>query len=196
MSYREKRGSSGHIDKYTNAMSMDMWLDIYNAPAIDLGDPDAITQRMYDFIDMCKKYEVKPGVGAWCQYLGCTRDEILAWSKGKRTRLDSLLTSASAAVLQKSFGLFEITWENAFLQNEFYSPVTGIFYAKNNFGYKDESETVVKHAQSESGPSVKELQAKYSAAIPESVEAEVISNEKIDKPKPKRKPRLKKGEEE
>lgn len=173
-SNKKRGGNRASIGSYTNDMTMQMWADIFMAPAIDLGDPKAIEQRMFDFMDMCKKYNVKPGVGAWCQYLGCTRDEILAWSKGKRTRLDAVLTSESAAVLQKTFGLFELTWENAFLQNDFYSPVTGIFYAKNNFGYKDESETVVKHAQSQAGPSVKALQEKYAAAIPESVEAQDV----------------------
>lgn len=168
-------GKGGNkISSKTNAISMDMWLEIFNSPSIDLGDAEALTQRMFDFVTMCKKYNVKPGISAWCQYINCTRQEVIDWSKGKRTRLDGILTSESAAVLQKSFGLFEVAWETAFLQNEFYSPATGIFYAKNNFGYKDESETVVKHAQSEQGPDVKKLRAKYAAAIPESVEAQDV----------------------
>lgn len=178
---------SREADSVTNDVSLDMWMEIYNSPAVDLSDADAITQRMMGFVEMCKRYNVRPGVGAWCQYLGCTRDEIIRWQKGRRTRLDSLLTSSSAAALQKSFGLFEVSWETTFLQNGFMSPVTGIFYAKNNFGYKDESETVVKHAESEKGPDVKALQAKYAAAIPESVEAvdvvvETVEPQKLAEP--------------
>lgn len=175
--------NSQQADSATNDVSMDMWLEIYNSPAVDLSSAEAITQRMFDFVEMCKRYNVRPGVGAWCHYLGCTRDEILKWQKGRRTRFDSLLTAESAAALQKSFGLFEISWETTFLQNGFMSPVTGIFYAKNNFGYKDESETVVKHVEGESGPDVKALQEKYAAAIPESVEAEDVVVEPVEEPK-------------
>ena len=163
---------SRQADKLTNDASLDMWMEIYNSPTIDLGDPEAIRERLAQYVAMCKRYNCRPGVGAWCQFLGCTRDEIIAWSRGKHTRLDRILTPASARELQRSFGLFEVSWETTFLQNGFYSPVTGIFYAKNNFGYKDESQTVVKHADSDALPDLKELQEKYSAAIPESIEVD------------------------
>lgn len=175
----ERARKARQVSSMTNDMSLDMWMDIYNAPCIDLGDADAIRQRLQDYVDLCKKYNCRPGVGAWCQYIGCTRDEIINWSKGKRTRLDRLLTPASAVALQRTFGLFEVTWETTFLQNGFSNPVTGIFYAKNNFGYKDESQTVVKHADSERGPDIKALQEKYAAAIPESIEVDATV-EKVD----------------
>ncbi len=84
--------------------------------------------------------------------------------------------------MQKSFGLFEVSWDTTFLQNGFMSPVTGIFYAKNNFGHKDESETVVRHADTSKGPDVKALQEKYAAAIPESVPAEDVVVEPVETP--------------
>ena len=108
------RGSGGkgipnrsrQADKLTNDASLDMGMEIYNSPTIDLGDPGAIRERLSQYVAMCKRYNCRPGVGAWCQFLGCTREEIIAWSKGKHTRLDRILTPASALELQRSFGLF------------------------------------------------------------------------------------------
>ena len=61
------------------------------------------------------------------------------------------------------------------MQNGGYAyPVTGIFLGKNNFGYKDESETLVTHSSERKGPTMAELESKYAQALPEEVPAEDV----------------------
>lgn len=63
------------------------------------------------------------------------------------------------------------------MQNNGYrNPVTGIFLGKNNFGYRDESQTVIKHEDAAQGPTKAELEAKYMAALP----AEDVTIEKVE----------------
>ena len=79
----------------TNDGAIDMWLEMYSWPLIDLSDPDAINQRLAEYLDLCKRYNSKPEVSGWCQTIGTTRIEVLDWSKGKRTRLDDVLTTGA-----------------------------------------------------------------------------------------------------
>lgn len=158
----------------TNDGAIDMWLEMYSWPLIDLSDPDAINQRLAEYLDLCKRYNSKPEVSGWCQTIGTTRIEVLDWSKGKRTRLDDVLTTASAAALSRSLGVFEFAWEYAMQNGGYAYPVTGIFLGKNNFGYKDESETLVTHSSERKGPTMAELESKYAQALPEEVPAEDV----------------------
>ena len=149
----------------TNDGAIDMWLEMYSWPLIDLSDPDAINQRLAEYLDLCKRYNSKPEVSGWCQTIGTTRIEVLDWSKGKRTRLDDVLTTASAAALSRSLGVFEFAWEYAMQNGGYAYPVTGIFLGKNNFGYQDKTEYVLTpNTNSDNDYSADEIRERYIAA--------------------------------
>lgn len=150
---------------------------------VDLTDAEAVQQRIMEYFELCKAYNSKILVSGFAFALGCTRDELINWSNGKTTRLSRVLSSESAQVVQKFLSFLEISWESAFANNGFRSPVTGIFIAKNNFGYKDESTNIVKHEDAEVAPDRAKLAAKYAAALPEQpapVEAQDVIIEPAD----------------
>lgn len=156
--------NSQRPDNQADTIAMNM--ELFDMPSIDIGDPDALRQRWFDYQMLCERYGSKILISGFCSAIGVSRPEILNWSAGKRTRLDNLLSPASAEILKKILQMFEVSWESAMQNNGYRNPVAGIFLGKNNFGYKDESQTIVKHEDAAQGPSKAELEAKYMAALP------------------------------
>lgn len=134
---------------------------------VDLADPEAVQNRILEYFQLCREYNSKVLISGFCYSLGCTREELMRWSNGKRSRLSEVLSTESAQVVQKSLQFLEISWESAFANNGYKSPVTGIFLGKNNFGYADESVSIVRHEEAEASPDRAALAAKYMAALPE-----------------------------
>ena len=149
-------------------------MELYEWPMIDLSDAEAVRQRIHDYYELCEKWDSKLLVSGLCIALGTDRHELQKWSKGKETVLGKRLSYESAQELQKAVKLLETNWEFAFQNGGFTQPVTGIFIAKNNFGYKDESSTVIHHESSKKGLSKKELAEKYSKALPVDAECEDV----------------------
>lgn len=174
-SWNRKIGKENQYAKVpeNNDAGISFTMELMNLPTFDLADPDAFQQRVNDYLLMCKRYESKPLISGLCLAIGSNREEVMNWTKGARNRLSERLSPETAELLQKFLESLEVLWEFSFQNDGYRNPVTGIFVAKNNFGYKDTTESVVRHERSEQGPSRAQLEEKYRAAIP----AEVISVE-------------------
>lgn len=164
----------------TNSASIAMNRELLRWPVIDLSDPEALMQRFDDYMDLCERHGSKPLVSGWCAALDVSRSELVGWSKGAQGRLAKGLSPESSRLLKKILETFEVSWEFAMQNNGYRHPVSGIFLGKNNFGYKDVSETIVSHESAAQGPSRAQLEDKYLAALPQDAPAVVISVEKVD----------------
>lgn len=160
--------------------SIDFLMELSSFGAIDLSDPDAVRQRYVDYLALCKRYKTKPLISGFCRVMGVSRAELIDWSAGKRTALGDKLSPESASLIKNFLEDFEVSWEYAFQNNGYRNPVTGIFLAKNNFGYKDTSETIVSHKVTDSGPTKAQLEAKYMAALPEQAPPKEIKLDKVE----------------
>lgn len=158
-----------------NRDSIELVRELSRWPTIDPSDPEQLWNRFDEFCELCERHNSKILVSGLCMSFGMSRNEVLDWSKGKRTRLDNVLSPESADALKNILKSLEVSWECAMQNDGYRNPVTGIFLGKNNFGYKDESQTIVKHEDAAQGPSKAELEAKYMAALP----AEDVHVEKI-----------------
>jgi hypothetical protein len=158
------------ITPTTNRSSIAFVQEYMSWGPVDLSDPDAMQQRINDYLDLCVKYDTKPLISGLCIVIGSNRQEIMGWSNGANNRLARELSPASASVLQKSLENLEVFWEFAMQNDGYRNPVSGIFIGKNNFAYKDSSETVVRHETAQQGPTRAQLEAKYAAALPEDTE--------------------------
>lgn len=159
-----------------NSETISMIRELIRWPTIDPSDPEQLMQRFEDYCDLCERHDSKILVSGMCQSFGMTRNDVMDWAKGKRTRLDKMLSTESAAVLKNILQSLEVSWESAMQNNGYRNPVTGIFLGKNNFGYRDESQTVIKHEDAAQGPTKAELEAKYMASLP----AEDVTIEKVE----------------
>lgn len=150
----------------TNGDSIDFVMEYMSWPLIDLSDPVAMQTRIEDYLRLCQRYDTKPLISGMCVVIGSNRGEVMRWANGANNRLTRELSPASAHVLQKYLENLEVLWEFAMANDGYRNPVTGIFIGKNNFAYKDSSETVVRHEVAEQGPTRAQLEEKYKAALP------------------------------
>ena len=173
---------NGEVPATTRA-SIEMARRMLFWPEVDLADPQAVMGRYERYLDLCDELGSKVLVSGLCAAFGITRGELMEWSKGARTGFSERLSPESSRVFKKIIDFLEVSWEAAMANDGYRNPVTGIFLGKNNFGYRDESQTVVRHEDSRSGPSVRELQARYgdvaAASLPDppSVPAEDVTIE-------------------
>lgn len=155
----------------TNGRAIDMIMELRQWPLVDLNDAEALQERIWDYYKLCQKYDSKPLLNGLCMVIGCTRTELMRWSRGEEAPFARNLTPDGMNVLKNAVEDMHTYWEFAFQNNGYRNPVTGIFLGKNNFGYKDTTENISVRIDSSQLVNPKVLQSKYADAIP--IEAEV-----------------------
>jgi len=103
---------------------------------------------------------MKPTVMGFCNALRVHRQTIWAWKTGQ-FRADT-----HQAIILEAYDALEALWED-YMMNGKINPVSGIFLAKNNFGYSDKQEYVLTPNTGKEEPiDLEALEAKY-AELPE-----------------------------
>lgn len=130
----------------------------YYEEPIDISDPKQVEQRINDYFQHCMEDDMKPTVMGICNSLGITRATFHEWCSGGR-RADTHVD-----IIRKAKNFLEEMMESYMLNGKI-NPVTGIFLLKNNFGYQDKQEVVLKPSMDlgeETSP--EELKHKYLEA--------------------------------
>lgn len=159
--------------------------ELFMLPTIDMGDPEAVRDRYFELLELSEKYGRAITIEALSMGFDTTREEIIEVSKGERCRLGARLSSASLPIFQKCLNSVAGIWATHMSSGDFKQPVAGIFIGKNNFGYGDVTETVIRHESGQQGPSRAELEAKYQSALPSEtpIDADVEAVYELPKPK-------------
>lgn len=141
--------SAGHTAKFIRH-AMAAW----NLPAIDISDEKQVEERIEWYFNQCAADDVKPGVEGMCNALGITRDTLWRWANGI-TR-----GSTHSDSIKRAYAILRTIWE-ANMQSSTMNPVAGIFIAKNQFGYKDQTELKVATNGEEATIPQEQLEEKY-----------------------------------
>lgn len=129
-------------------------------PPIDISDIEQVKERINWYYKHCFDNDMKPTVAGFCSALKIARQTLLNWKTG------SFRADTHQAVILEAYGLMEELWEN-YMQNGKINPVSGIFLAKNNWGYQDKQEMVVTPNTTVVEPTdAATIEAKY-AELPE-----------------------------
>ena len=123
-------------------------------PPIDISDPEQVRQRISDYLDFCELHDKKPSPIAMASWLGVSRDTLNSWKRGE------CRTETHSDMIKKAMVLMEEIWYDM-MQNGRINPASGIFLAKNMFGYKDVADVVVTPNNPYHGASEAELKQKY-----------------------------------
>ena len=107
-----------------------------NMPPIDISDPKQVEDRLDWYFDHCIRNEMKPTVKGFCNSLGISRVTLMEWRQGNHRK------DTHQAIILKAYDLLEELWEN-YMMNGKINPVSGIFLAKNLWGYRDQQDVVV-----------------------------------------------------
>lgn len=138
-------------------------LAVRNMPAIDTRDPVQVKQRIDDYFALCVAHDMKPTVKGFLNSLRVARSTLWEWKQG------NFRAGTHQQIICDAYDVLEELWEG-YMMNGKINPVSGIFLAKNNFGYSDKQEYVLTpNTGMPEAADPKLIEAKY-AELPDSDE--------------------------
>jgi hypothetical protein len=111
-------------------------LAVRNLPDIDTRDPVQVKQRIDDYFALCAAHDMKPTVKGFLNALRVARSTLWEWKQG------NFRAGTHQQIICEAYDVLEELWEG-YMMNGKINPVSGIFLAKNNFGYSDKQEYVL-----------------------------------------------------
>lgn len=142
-----------------NARFIRFAMAAWDLPPIDISDPEQVKERIGMYFQHCAKNDRKPQIVGMCNWLGINRNTLNEWKNGV-TRADT-----HGDIIKKACSMIEEMWAD-YMQNGKINPASGIFLAKNWFGYKDVADVVVTPNNPYQTASDEELRDKYLTDIP------------------------------
>lgn len=138
------RRNDDDFEKQSNTNILRHSLDISNLVAqggkINKNDPDMVKQRINDYFELCLANDMHPTLGELASALGYDRQTIIRWVNGGT---GSDFNDISKGYIKAAVSMMAGQLEQYMMQNRT-NIVGAIFLAKNNYGYKDQTETVVQ----------------------------------------------------
>lgn len=128
-----------------NTHLINLNLELFNLPSIDLHDVTQVQQRLGEYFEIYSRYDTKPTVVGMAMALGMNRQTLSAIAHDKPVGGMGNFTALPQDVtdsIKKAYNFMENLWES-YMSTGKINPVSGIFLAKNNFGYRDQTETVI-----------------------------------------------------
>ena len=108
----------------------------WDLPPIDISDPQQVKERIGMYFQHCAKNDRKPQIVGMCNWLGISRQALNEWKNGDAR------AATHGDIIKKAYTMIEEMWAD-YMQNGKINPASGIFLAKNWFGYKDVADVVV-----------------------------------------------------
>lgn len=162
-------GMNGYnLEPGDNTKILNVNLELFNMPNIDLESVDEVAQRLSDFFALYARADLKPTVAGMAMALN-GRSRQWLWSVTHDQPLggrgnESTLPPSVTDLIKKAYILMENQWE-AYMMAGKLNPVTGIFLGKNNFGYQDKTEYVLTpNTNIDNDYSADEIRERYIAA--------------------------------
>lgn len=139
-------------------------LEVMMLPKVNLQDPEAVRDRIRQYFEILAKYDSRPTISGFSMAFGMDRFRMhqVIYNTNSNTRVTFYKTvpEESRAVLREVYQFMETMWEDYMLTGKI-NPVTGIFLAKNNFGYRDQTEHVITPNQQQEGPNADQIRRRY-----------------------------------
>lgn len=137
-------GDNGlQLEKGDNTKYLMVSIELANLPNIDLKDPVQVQERITEYFMIHARADMKPTVaGLGLALNGMDRRRLWEIKTGNKTSSTPDLPTLTEDAIKKAYKMLENQWEN-YMNNGKINPVSGIFLAKNNFGYQDKTEYVV-----------------------------------------------------
>lgn len=126
----------------------------WDLPPIDISDPQQVRDRLTQYFDYCAQNDRKPQIVGMANWLGVHRDTLNEWKRGIRRK------DTHNDIVQKALAMLEEMWAD-YMQNGKINPASGIFLAKNWFGYKDVQDVVVTPQSPYESGSAEEVAQRY-----------------------------------
>lgn len=136
-------------------------LALVRLPKVDMSDEKQVSNRVYEYFEICEQNDMKPSVTGLALALDVDRKYLWQLREGSRGK-----NPAVADTLKRAMTLLDNQMVD-YMQNGKINPVSGIFLMKNNFGYADKQEVVVTPNNPLDGDKdVAALEEQYKASVP------------------------------
>lgn len=148
-----------------NARRVRIARELMSKDRVDLTSVDAVSDRFLWYLDVCEKYDDRPTVEGFALATGYSRVHLYKVLHGeyKSVPLDVINS------LKRVWDMLN-QMMTQYMVDGHLNPVTAIFLLKNNFSYKDQTETViVKKDPYESG-NPEDIARKYLAGMAPALE--------------------------
>ena len=129
-----EEGTNRKVLKHSNDVSA------LSIEPVDVQNPDEVQDRIRHYFELCMDNDMKPTIPELGMAFGHNRDWVLRIVQGRNSTLNDI----SVGYFQAAYNMINGQLEQYMLNGDT-NVVAGIFIAKNNFGYKDQQETVVAH---------------------------------------------------
>lgn len=138
-----------------------------NLPPIDISDPVQVENRINEYLDFCEEQDKKPSMVDLSLWLGVNRDTLKSWKRGE------FRSSTHKQLIERYVTLLEAQWTD-YMMNGKVNPASGIFIAKNLFGYRDTQEVVIEpKTPLGEETDTKQLEDKYAESVIDTTGTEV-----------------------
>lgn len=139
-------GMNGYnLEPGDNTKLLSLNIELFNMPDISIRDAEQVSKRMSDYFALYARYDMKPTVAGMAIALGIDRRTLLGivndYALGGAGNMSTLPRDATQ-IIKKAYRFIENLWES-YMNSGKINPVSGIFLAKNNYGYRDQTEYVV-----------------------------------------------------
>lgn len=160
-----------HTNPGDNAKYIRHSLTLVKLPKVDMSDEKQVSNRIFEYFEICEQNDMKPSVTGLALALDVDRRYLWELREGKRGK-----NPAVADTLKRAMTLLDNQMVD-YMQNGKINPVSGIFLMKNNFGYADKQEVVVTpNNPLEGEKDVAALEEQYQASVPVEAEGKVIED--------------------
>ena len=131
----------------------------WDLPPIDISDPEQVRDRLEMYFRHCADNDKKPQIVGMCNWLGISRDTLNMWMRGETRR------ATHTDIIKKAVSYIEEMWAD-YMQSGKLNPASGIFLAKNWYGYKDIADVVVTPNNPLDGLNGEDAMKRITDAIP------------------------------
>lgn len=153
------------VKETDNSKAILLTAELMGFPEIDLKNRKEVSQRLNDFFLLFAKYDLKPTVSGMAAALnGHKRHWLWAIANdraigGRGQTAD--LPAEVIAVIKKYYFSLENLWE-MYMLSDMIKPAVGVFFGKNNFGYREQVEcSLIPELPQEKDFSVEEIRKRY-----------------------------------
>lgn len=123
-------------------------LDLMALPPVNpkLSSAEVLEKRCFEYLNICMRNNMKPSLAGLALTLDVSRATLIDYITGV-----TQIPKDNEAVLRRFNGFLNALLED-YIQNGKINPVSAIFLAKNNFGYRDAQEYIVNNTTQETSP--------------------------------------------
>ena len=163
------------VNSYLNTNQIGLSKALMELPPVDWSDAESLRSRYFEYLELTEKFKLRPLVTGVALAFNVDRATLYHLHSRSLARYKGM-TQECYEVIDMIYRQLEMIAESSLLEEKG-NPVKHIFSLKNHFGYKDQTESVIRREDDGRRlPSMEEIDKKLAGMkgnyLPEAEESE------------------------